>query len=305
MGVRFVRAAMVILIIGSGVSGFALAQVFAVEENGIISTKKKVEIPQGMEEEWEGFKGRYGDAFTSVEWDSVCGCVRRIYGYYDTGRGELKSEADAEALARDFLTENAGLFKIDMSALKVKRLRQNKKFGYWDIEYIQTYNGIPVYRGEVGITLSNNSIIKSLGNNFYPDINISIEPKITKEEAIRIAENEVKGYRRVESVELYILPQMKDGKLEYRLTWRTYFKGAYFFIDAVNGEIIHKEYTVVADGGISAEGAVNDKITNKKDTAVATPAQNEGSVNSSSAIFVGLAALAIATTLIIIWRYRK
>ncbi|NOZ82975.1 MAG: hypothetical protein GXN98_04075 [Euryarchaeota archaeon] len=34
-----------------------------------------------------------------MEWDFTCRCVRHIYGYYDTGRGELESEDEAEALA--------------------------------------------------------------------------------------------------------------------------------------------------------------------------------------------------------------
>ncbi len=79
--------------------------------------------------EVKAFKAKYGGKFSSVEWDEKRKLIRELYGYYDTGRGALKSEMDAEALAKDFLTENAGLFKIDMSALKVKRLRHK---GLWD-----------------------------------------------------------------------------------------------------------------------------------------------------------------------------
>ncbi len=301
MGVRFVRAAMVILIIGSGVSGFALAQENTQSSVGELKKDCPSEEACGL---WEEFKAKYSSNYSwQVKWHGNRNSPHWIDGFYTLGT-EIKDKSDAENIATDIITNSKGLLKInDVSDLKLHRTMEDK----WTFipEYDQYYKDIPVYGGEVRVILNKNNVFSGITNTFYPDINTSTKPKITKKEAIRIAENEVKGYRRVESVELYILPQTKDGKLEYHLTWRTYFKGAYFFIDAVNGEIIHKEYTVVADGGISVEGAVNDKITNKKDTVVATPAQNEGSVNSSSAIFVGLAALAIATTLIIIWRYRK
>ncbi len=84
--------------------------------------EKKLEIPPGMEEEWEEFRAKYGDAF-SMKWGISCGCVRELYGYYDTGRGELRTEEEAEALAREFLEENREIFKIDIADIYVSRIK--------------------------------------------------------------------------------------------------------------------------------------------------------------------------------------
>ncbi|MEE8403302.1 MAG: hypothetical protein V3R93_06080 [Candidatus Hydrothermarchaeaceae archaeon] len=279
------------------------AQMLAIEENGIISTEKKMEIPPGMEEEWGNFKERYGEAFTSVEWDFGCACVRELYGYYDTGRGELKSEAEAEALAREFLSENAGLFKADFAQLKIKKKKLDRRGG-WKIDYEQYYDDIHVYRGVVRVLMSNKSYLRGAINDFYLDINISTETKITKEKAVEIVEtlthdnltvNDIA--RRTDKTVLFILPKVADESLMYYLTWRVPTHSALHFVDAVNGEIIYKQSTVAANGEVEVgDGGGTDMLP---------PAQTEAPSNSHSTIPVGLAALAIAVALIIIWRLKK
>jgi len=255
--------------------------------NGIISTKKKMEIPQGMGEEWEGFEERYGDAFTSVQWDRTCNCVRRIYGYYDTGRSELKSEADAKALARDFLSENAGLFKIDMTQLRFKRVDD------WMVDYDQYYNSIPVYDGKVRVRMNSKGVLKAVKNNFHPGINISTRPKMGKIKALWILKR-ISNERFIEIAsdmpliikytELYIVPKTEDGIVNYHLTWQVPTRNAIYFIDAEDGSLVNKVLSAVPSGGgtVSSDGIAR---------AV-----------SSLKYAVGVILL---LTLIIIWRLKK
>ncbi len=211
--------------------------------------EKKLEIPPGMEEEWEAFKERYGDAFSKVEWDRTCGCVRHIYGYYDTGKGELKGEEEAEELARVFLKNNAEIFKIDMTQLKFKKVDD------WMVDYEQYYGGIPVYGGEVRVVMNGKGVVKTINNNFYPDIDISTTPKITKEEAVEIVTSKTEenlssadATRRIDKTVLYILPEAKDEGLAYYLTWRVPTHSALYFVDALNGDVLRIDPTVAAYG---------------------------------------------------------
>jgi hypothetical protein len=195
---------------------------------------------------WEEFKAKYGERWT-IKWHGDRNIPRRISGKYQLDR-EIKTKGDAEAVASGIIEGSKDLIGIDeddVSDLKLRRVLEDK----WTFipEFDQYYKGVPVYGGEVRVILSKNNTFEGMTNNFYPGIDISTEPKISRSEAVRIAEDEIRGYRRVESVELYILPRAKGWRLDYLLTWRTYFKGAFFFIDAESGEIVHREYTVAVD----------------------------------------------------------
>ena len=213
--------------------------------------EKKLEIPPGMEEEWEEFRERYGDAFSKVEWGLSCGCVRELYGYYDTGRGELRTEEEAEALAREFLSENAKLFKVDLSQLRVKKVELDRR-GVWTVDYEQYYKDVPVYTGEVRVLMNNKSYLKRVINNFYPGISISTTPSLSRREAVKIVASVTGGPTAgVDKVVLFILPESENGSVVYRLSWRVWSAKelAYYFVNARSGEVLRVEPTAAAYGG--------------------------------------------------------
>ncbi len=235
----------------------------SIQKNDKVAVKKKPMPSKSKRNESievKKFKTKYGPNWT-VKWHGDRNIPRRISGKHDLGR-VIKDKDDAEAVAKEIITDSKDLLGIDdIADLKLKRVYEDK-FGFI-IEYEQLYKGIPVYRGEVRITLGKN-IFEGIGNNFYPDINISTTPKITREEAVRVAVQNTKlnltanqTSEITNSTYLYIVPISNENKTVYHLTWRVTFKGAYFFIDAYDGKIVYKEYTVFP---VTVQGKVVGKI---------------------------------------------
>ena len=121
---------------------------------------------------------------------------------------------------------------------------QNSKIEF--IYYQQEYNGVLVYNSYFNIFKKNNKVVKMSYSLF--DINdISVEPKISNEEAIAIVSSDLDtefkpvetkdgGVKDIAGADLMIY----NGKLAWQVVvprWR-------YFIDAENSEILKKESTV-------------------------------------------------------------
>jgi hypothetical protein len=177
--------------------------------------------------------------FTLIEWDENRSCIKSIYGWYDTGRGEVKTGEDAELLARDFLIENTGIFKLDMSQLRLKDVTLDRR-GMWTVDYAQYFHGVPVYRGEVRVLLTNKSVITDVFNDFHLDISIPTEPEISREEAVETV-NAMTGEnltanqtsKRLNKTLLNIVPKIENGSIAYHLTWRVPTHTALYYVSAV------------------------------------------------------------------------
>lgn len=242
-----IKIAMLVLVVFLSSFSFAAAQVENDTKEKVVKTppSPKKECPSDEAcELWEEFKAKYGSNWT-VKWHGDRDSPRALYGFYNMGRGVLNSEDGAEQVALEFISSNKKLFKLNIGDLKVKRVMRDNKIGIFNVEYQQYYKGIPVYRGEVGVTLSNKSEIASLGNNFYPGINISTTPKITKEEAVEIAQSELKQALKGET-SLYIYPEI-GNKLESYLAWKVPLYFSDVFVDASSGEILKIKKTYVAE----------------------------------------------------------
>ncbi len=134
MGIKSVRVAMLILIIGSGVTGFA-------QSSEIPSNETLVQ--------WEMFKEEYGAGW-QVKWHSDRNVPKKIFGsVYQTDVTEIKDKVTAESIVKSFLVDNKALLKINPSELKLSRVRDG-----WNVEYQQYYNDIPVYGSRVGATIT-------------------------------------------------------------------------------------------------------------------------------------------------------
>ncbi|NOZ82976.1 MAG: hypothetical protein GXN98_04080 [Euryarchaeota archaeon] len=245
---------------------------------------KRKEIP-----EVERFKAKYGGNFTIVGWDERNRRISSIYGWYYTGRGIIDTEAKAEALAREFLEENLEFFKINLAGLRLRKAELDMR-GVWIVDYDQYYRGIPVYGGWVRVILNNRSVITDVINNFYPDINISTTPKLSREEAVEVVAS-ITGESSLRSdiVSLFILPVEAR---EYRLAWRVWSAKelAYYFVDAASGEVLRTEPTALPYGGYGSEAG----------RAGAGAGGSEGAPLRAAAVIAMLLLVAL-----VLWRWRR
>jgi Zn-dependent metalloprotease len=141
-----------------------------------------------------------------------------------------------------------------MSDLKLNRIYA--VHNGWAVEYQQHYNEVLVYLTYVGLFISSDGTILSLGSDFHPNISITTTPKLTKEEAIGVAREELdrylldrysincsqiqEGYTGEPSGDLMIFPKEDGGSLGYHLVWKISMCKSVAFVDAINREVIRR-----------------------------------------------------------------
>ncbi len=202
------------------------------------------ECPDGDAcELWDRFEGKYGNSHISVKWDSACGCIRELYGWYEISESEV-SKGEAKALAMDFLSENAELLGIDAKQLKFRGIKGGAAV------YEQYYRNVPVYGGVVTVvmdTKEGRTYVSAIGNNFYQGINVPTKPDLTKEQVVEIITGMVgvtlsdeSIAQRVEKMSLYIVAGSTGDETSYHLAWMAPMHNLYF-VDSTTGEVVRAE----------------------------------------------------------------
>ena len=147
------------------------------------------EIDEINQNNWANFKEKYGENW-KVHWNNLTGTPSMIYGSaYNLNQGEVANKDDAERLSKVFIGENKDLLNIDnISNLELSSVDNGND--EWYVRYQQFYEGIPVHNGRVSLTISDKGEIKSLGSDFYSNIDVDVIPKLSKNDAIKIAKKE-------------------------------------------------------------------------------------------------------------------
>ena len=110
------------------------------------------------------------------------------------GNLSLPYSGTPEEAAKQFLKENADIFQIptDLNDVEVETVREdvvgNKHLGYY-ISFKQTYKGLLVFDGSVGVILKPDRSISTVYNAYLPNINISTTPTLAEKDAIEIVKN--------------------------------------------------------------------------------------------------------------------
>lgn len=102
-----------------------------------------------------------------------------------------------EEIATAFLQNNSELFQVpkDLADLYVKEV-QDQSDGSYFVDIRQTFNGVPVFGGEIAIVVNLNDSrytlkgIEFIRNDYVPNIDISTTALISKQEAIAIAKKD-------------------------------------------------------------------------------------------------------------------
>lgn len=211
------------------------------------------EIDEINQNNWANFKEKYGENW-KVSWNNVTGTPSIIYGsVYSLNQGEVTNNEGAERLAKFFIAENYNLLKVDiLSNLELSNVDKGNE--EWYVSYQQQYKSIPVHNGRVSVTISDKGEIKSLGSDFYPNIDVDAIPKLSKNDALKIAKRDVIYSTEDDEIVLTIFPEMKNETLNYHLTWivpltsENPLWGKMFFVDAIDGEIVHQSDIFISNG---------------------------------------------------------
>lgn len=128
-------------------------------------------------------------------WNAFGGSPDAIYGF-----ASAPSSLSPENAARAFLSQNAGLFGIsNVGDLRVFSNRE--ALGGHLIRFQQTFNGIDVVNGGIGVVLNKNKQIIMVSGPHFRDINIGTTPTVTAAQAKDFAANDLAQFSQTIPVE--------------------------------------------------------------------------------------------------------
>lgn len=185
--------------------------------------------PSSVQEEkikaWEQFNKNFAGKW-KVEWNPITGTPHRISGNHIQVPEQITKE-NIEHVSRALLNEYKDLLQIDPDMLVMAKAdfdspaNSKASRGTWYVYYIQKYRGLTVYGGSVRLVIRNQKVIV-LASDYFPKINIFPKPKISDEEAFRIAAQDMSGnvFLRPENEALVIFPSIIHEGILYRLAWQ-------------------------------------------------------------------------------------
>ena len=170
--------------------------------------------------------------------------------------GEITNMAEKvkmEEIAINYVRENKLMNEENILNLKLKNIE--KLENNWHLEYQQYYQDILVNDNNISFLIDDaEKKVISHSSNFDSDINLSsVEPKITKEEAYKIAKEDLNKSLNNDSANNFDLKSSElmiyknENSTEYYLAWKLNIfslsqvlgiRDYYYFIDAENGDVI-------------------------------------------------------------------
>ncbi|MBL7993839.1 PepSY domain-containing protein, partial [bacterium] len=202
------------------------------------------------------FKEAHGTAWT-IRWHPGARTPSIIYGSKTKPDQEIRSFNGDEKVSRKFLSTFRDLFKIrdvhDEWVLEKKESYAGMKY----IDLAQTYRGIKVYSGSYTLSMEGDGGIRTIAGKFYPDIDISIKPKITSTHSLQKACEYLKIPASPADPQLVIYPTELGGlryydemyALAYEMNLSTQEGSWHVLVDAISGDIIQSESTVCHASG--------------------------------------------------------
>jgi hypothetical protein len=98
-------------------------------------------------------------------WDDVDGVPRELY---HVNYGPMSSTP--EAMARTFLTSSRARFKMTEGLVDLQTAATRESPAGHHVRFDQYYQGIPVYKSDVVVTIDRNNFVTFVSNNYRPGI---------------------------------------------------------------------------------------------------------------------------------------
>lgn len=134
-------------------------------------------------------KTNLSDDLITARWDKATGSVDVIYDFASPA-----SSLDPESAARAFITSNAAIFSI--SDLSTLRLKSNVESGGGNLLYFeQTYAGLPVATGGVGIVMDGQRRIRMISGPYFANLSLDTAPRLEASAAVATAQKDLEKYK--------------------------------------------------------------------------------------------------------------
>ena len=125
----------------------------------------------------ENLKASANSANANVRWNDFSGSPDAIYDFASQPLSGTPEEA-----GRAFLSQNASLFGLsDLNGVQLFSARE--ALGGHLVRFQQTFNGVPVRDGGVGLVMNGNKQVIMASGPFFRDVNVNTDPSISAEQA--------------------------------------------------------------------------------------------------------------------------
>jgi hypothetical protein len=159
------------------------------------------------------------------------------------------TDAEAEAVARSFVRDNADLLRAELGGLEVEQVVRGA--GKVAVHFVQRFHGVPVEGGRVMLVFGEEGRLFVFGSSFFRNIAVSPVPSVTATSAEGIAQADLPFNPTTDEIlsaaALRVLPVAAgDADVEHHLVWRTVVGtsepyGAWVTdVDAQSGRIIQR-----------------------------------------------------------------
>ena len=124
----------------------------------------------------------------TARWNEFGGSPDVMYDFASQSFAGTPEEA-----GRAFINQNAALFGVsDLNNLRV--FSQNAALGGNLVRFQQTFNGIPVKDGGIGLVLNANNQVVMASGPFFRDVNINTQPTLSAVQAKQAADADLNGF---------------------------------------------------------------------------------------------------------------
>lgn len=155
-------------------------------------------------------------------------------------------------VARQYLADNQDLWPMRAGLDEWRFGRMNESSEYSWLTFYQYYRGVPVVNGRANITVSLAGNVDISYSSFIPNVDVNIRPKVSKYDAMRVAESQVLAESTISHRQIVDDPRILALDGRFYLCWQIALQtrnGSEFWtywIDAHSNEVVHK-YGIFAD----------------------------------------------------------
>lgn len=124
----------------------------------------------------------------SFRWNAFGGSPDVIYGFASS-----PLSGTPEQKARSFISQHAALFGVT-SQDDIRLFSARKALGGDLIRFQQTFNGIPVKNGGIGVVIDRSGRVIMASGPFIRDVSVNTNPTVTAQQAVQYAEADLSQY---------------------------------------------------------------------------------------------------------------
>lgn len=171
----------------------------------------------GPDEETVSYKGKR----LAVRWDALTRAPLIMRGV----QSDLLEIKHFPKLSREEITgiglliaeQYKSFLGIDPRQIRLKAAE--KISDTWYISYWQTFHDIIIYESSLGFSIDSRGRIKSLGALLYPHVRAPTESRITRDQALKIGQRQIRDYKKLKCIllaeSILIYPVRRENSVDY------------------------------------------------------------------------------------------